>query len=146
MTKPAPFLSNPERQLMFVLRAVAILDLAAILAVFLPVDWMDVAHRWTGLGPLPKVPIVDYLARSASALYALFGMLTYYVSTDIRRYRRLIRIMVYGGLAHGCIVVGVDFHAGIPRIWTLIEAVGHFAPAIAVLWLLDQIKFEQQQR
>ena len=134
--------SVAERRLVWVLRSVGILDLCAIIAVFLPVAWMDASHQWTGLGPLPKGPVVDYLARSASALYALFGLLVLYVATDIRRYRRLIRIMTYGAMAHGCVVIGIDFHAGVPTWWMLAEAAGHFIPAIAVLWLLDQIRFE----
>ena len=54
----------------FLLRCLLIFNglmtLLALLAVFLPTDWMDGFHRELGLGPLPRRPIVEYLTRSVS--------------------------------------------------------------------------------
>ena len=44
--------------------------LTALFAVFLPVRWMAETHEWLGLGEFPESPLVDYLTRSASLLYA----------------------------------------------------------------------------
>ena len=43
-------------------------------------------HRQVGLGELPQVPIVGYLTRSISALYALHGALLVFMAGDVRRY------------------------------------------------------------
>jgi len=50
-------------------------SLFALVPVFMPVSWMAGTHRWLGLGEMPTGPIVEYLARSLSAFYALVGAL-----------------------------------------------------------------------
>ena len=79
-----------ERILRILLRVAGGLPLTALLAVVMPTEWMDATHRWLGLGELPRAPIVEYLTRSLSLLYAVFGALWLYMSTDVRRYAPLI--------------------------------------------------------
>jgi hypothetical protein len=77
---PSP---NSERHLALLLRGIGCLDLLALIAVVMPRHWMDVAHQWAGLGSIPREPIVGYLARTASALYALHGAMVLFMSFDV---------------------------------------------------------------
>jgi hypothetical protein len=94
------------------------LTLLALPAVFLPTAWMDAFHRNLGLGPLPEGPIVQYLARSISALYAAFGSLTLILATDLARFAPLITWWGITALIFGAILLGVDLTAPMPSHWT----------------------------
>jgi hypothetical protein len=107
--------------LVVVLRLFGTLDLLAILAVLMPDEWMARGHQWLGLGELPRAPIVGYLARSASALYALHGATILFISTDTVRYARLITFLAVVALIHGAILLGIDLAAGMPAWWTWFE-------------------------
>src|SRR5687767_4147070 len=82
-----------ERLLAFLLRVAAVVLLLALAAVFFPRSWMSAVHEVMGLGPLPEGPIVDYLARSASLLYAHLGALYWFVAPDVRRHLPVIRFL-----------------------------------------------------
>jgi hypothetical protein len=112
--------------LTLILRIFGSVDLLALLAVFLPLEWMAKAHTWLGLGPLPREPIVGYLTRSTSVLYALHGATILFLSTDVRRYARLITFLACIALIHGVVMLGIDLGAGMPLFWTLLEG-----PAVA---------------
>jgi hypothetical protein len=66
-------------------------SLFALVPVFMPMSWMAATHRWLGLGEMPAGPIVEYLARSPSAFYALVGALCLVMASDLDRYRSLVR-------------------------------------------------------
>ncbi len=114
-------MSSDRRLLVIVLRALGLLDLLALVAVAMPHAWMSAAHGWVGLGPLPQQPIIAYLTRSASALYALHGAMVLFVSFDVGRYLPLIRFLAIAALVHGAVMLGIDVAAGMPALWTLIE-------------------------
>jgi hypothetical protein len=95
-----------------------ILTILALPAVILPTAWMDAFHRNLGLGPLPEGPIVQYLARSISALYAAFGSLTLILATDLARYAPLVTWWGIMALLFGAILLGVDLTAPMPAHWT----------------------------
>jgi hypothetical protein len=117
------------------LRAVGCLDLLALLAVVMPRHWMAVAHKFVGLGALPEGPIVGYLARSASALYALHGAMVLFISFDVVRYERLIRLMAVAALVHGVVIFGIDLAEGMPALWRCGEGPAFAATGVLVLWL-----------
>jgi hypothetical protein len=50
-------------------------SLFALVPVVMPWSWMAATHRWLGLGETPSGRMVEYLARSLSAFYALVGAL-----------------------------------------------------------------------
>jgi hypothetical protein len=54
---------------------------------------MAATHRWLGLGEMPTGPVVEYLARSLSAFYAVMGALCLVVAADLERYRPLVRFL-----------------------------------------------------
>src|SRR5215468_5372863 len=80
-------MTKSDRALVLLLRIVGVGALFALVAVFMPVSWMAAAHRWLGLGEMPTGPVVEYLARSLSAFYALVGALCLVLTTDLERYR-----------------------------------------------------------
>lgn len=117
--------------LQLVLRAGGTLLTSAFLAMLLPVDWMAASHGWLGLGELPRAPIVDYLARSASALYGFHGILLFIVASDPAKYRAIVRYLAFMNVALGLMLVGIDVHAGLPMYWTLAEG-----PSLVAMGLL----------
>lgn len=127
--------SNAARRLAFVLRGLGCLDLLAFLAVVAPEDWIAAAHQWAGLGALPGEPIVGYLVRSSSTLYALHGAIVVFISFDVIRYERLIRFMAWAALVHGAIVLGIDLAQEMPAFWRYAEGPGFAATGLAVLAL-----------
>jgi hypothetical protein len=124
-----------ERALVVVLRAFGALDLLAFGAVVMPRPWMAATYTWVGLGTLPDAPIVGYLTRSASALYALHGALVLFISFDVRRYWRMITFLAAAALVHGAIMAGIDVAVGMPQPWTLYEGPCFAAPGAIVLLL-----------
>jgi len=124
------------RGLVRLLRILGTIDLLAVLAVFVPLEWMARVHAWLGMGELPQQPIVNYLTRSASALYALHGAMILFVSTDVRRYAPLIQFLAFAALIHGAALCVIDTLAGIPAFWIVLEGPVVIAMGIVVLLLL----------
>lgn len=127
-------MNPPARKLVWLLRAIGCLDLLALLAVFMPPEWHLRAHVAAGLGALPDAPIVVYLARSASALYALYGALLLFLSTDVARFRPVIRFLAWAAQVHAAVLMGIDWFAGLPAWWLLAEGVGYAGWAGLTLW------------
>jgi hypothetical protein len=127
--------SNPERKLALFLKAIGCLDMLAIAAVFMPRHAMDLLHAWVGLGAIPREPIVGYLARSGSALYVLHGAIVVFISFDVVRYERLIRMMALAALLHGVVLFGIDVAEGMPPLWRYSEGPAFAATGLLVLWL-----------
>ena len=86
-------MTKSDRALVLLLRIVGVGALFALVAVFMPVSWMAATHRCLGLGEMPTGPVVEYLARSVSAFYALMGALCLVLTTDLERYRPLVRFL-----------------------------------------------------
>ena len=123
------------RLLVFVLRLAGVITVTAFFAIFLPVEWMAASHRWLGLGEFPRAPVVDYLARSAAALYGFHGVLILLVSTDPVKYRAIVTYIAVMNVLFGLIVLAIDLHAGMPAYWTFGEGppIAAFGIVIAVL-------------
>lgn len=107
--------------LAIVLRVVGVSGLFALVAVAVPTSWMAGTHRWLGLGEMPATPVVEYLARSLSAFYALFGAVCLVLAGDVQRYRPVLRCLgIFVALA-GVILTGIDLAAPMPWWWTFLE-------------------------
>jgi hypothetical protein len=128
-------MNSKQRTVSRVLRAIGCLDLLALGAAVMPFHWMDVAHRAMGLGPLPEVPVVGYLARTASALYALHGAMVLFISFDVARYWGLIRFLAIAALFHGAIIMGIDLALALPAWWRYGEGPCFAATGALILWL-----------
>jgi hypothetical protein len=128
--------ASEQRGLVLFLRTMGTVDFLAVTAIFLPLEWMAKIHSWLGMGQLPEKPIIDYLTRSASALYALHGAMILFVSTDVRRYAPLIQFLAVAALVHGVVLYLIDSIAGMPSFWIVLE--GPTVAATGVLVLMVQ--------
>ena len=121
-----------RRQLLVVvLRFAGGFTVTAFLAMLLPVEWMASTHQWLGLGEFPRSPVVDYLARSAAALYGFHGALLLLIARDPERHATIVRFVGWVNICFGVMMIAVDVHAGLPLWWTLGEG-----PPIAALGAL----------
>ncbi len=123
-----------ERALTLILRLMGSSSLLALIFVLAPSAWMDSIHADLGLGPLPRDPVVDYLARSTSAFYALVGGLMWVVSFDLRRHRPVLIYLGCAIIALGATLLVVDWRAGLPLLWKVWE--GPFVITFGVVVLL----------
>ncbi len=113
---------HADTSLKWILRLVGGVEVCAIPFIFFPQGWMDAIHdRLLGLGPLPDRPVVEYMARSLSALYAAHGAVIVRMSFDVRRFRPLIGFLGWAHVALGVTVFGSDLAAGVPWFWVLGE-------------------------
>ncbi|MBC8351845.1 MAG: hypothetical protein H8E66_07640 [Planctomycetes bacterium] len=117
--------------LVIALRVLGGTDMLAFIAVAMPTAWLQLGHRLSGLEEFPDAPIASYLARSASALYALHGLMVVYMSFDVRRYWPLIRFLARIAIVHGIVMLGIDLAVGMPTWWTALEG-----PAFALTGLI----------
>ena len=118
--------------LVLVLRATAVLFLLALVGAVLPESWMKVVYEWGELGPWPGGALLVYLARAVSVLYAFYGILTLYLSFDVRRYLPLIRFMAIIGFPFAPVMFVVIWAAGLPAVWAVSETTSILV--ISALW------------
>jgi hypothetical protein len=117
------------------LRLLGAVDLLALIAVFMPLDWMSWINVRCGLDGFPEGRLVGYLTRTTSALYALHGALILFVSTDVDRYRPLVRFMGCAVVVHGVLLFAIDLAQSMPWYWTLFEGPVFSGIGIAVFYL-----------
>jgi hypothetical protein len=117
-------MTKSDKALVILLRIVGVGSLFALVALVLPTSWMAATHRWLGLGEMPTGPVVEYLARSLSAFYALVGALCLVVVADLERYRPLVRFLGVAFAVMSLILFGVDLAAGMPWWWSASEGQG----------------------
>jgi len=108
-------------------------------AVLLPRSVMISTNAWLGLGPLPDVPIVYYLARSTSALYALRGVIYFLAASDPIRYRPLIVLIGVTNIVFGVTMAAISTTAGMPAWWTSAEGPFILVTGIMVLMLVRRV-------
>ena len=121
-------MTRADKVLVLLLRFLGVGSLLALVPVFMPFAWMAATHRWLGLGEMPAAPVVEYLARSLSAFYALVGALCLLVAADLDRYRPLVRSLGVAFALLGLVFLFIDLAAGMPWWWAAAEG-----PATAVV-------------
>jgi hypothetical protein len=127
--------ANAKRLLVLVLRLNAAILLLAFGAVFLPHEWMEAIHHRLFPGDFPATPLVGYVTRSLSALYAFVGIVLWYASCDVRRYRPLIAFQAWLTVLFGVLMLGIDLAVGMPWMWTVGEAVTVTGIGVLMGWL-----------
>jgi len=137
-------MNQAGRFVVVLLRLSAAMMAFALIAVFMPGEWIDATHRWLGMGDFPAQPISYYLARSLSAFYVIFGGLLWLISVDLERYRNIGFYVCYAGLAFGPIVLFIDISAGMPFYWTLIEGPFAIILSVVLLTLLKKARLTDQ--
>jgi hypothetical protein len=114
-------MTKSDKALLVLLWVFGVTALFALVPVFMPSSWIARTHQWLGLGELPSAPVVEYLARTLSAFYAMFGALCLLVATDLERYRPVAWFLGAAGLVMGVVFLGVDLAARMPPWWTACE-------------------------
>lgn len=128
-----------ETLLRLLLRVSGLVLMLALPAALMPTEWM----RWTNdrllADPLPATPLTQYLTRSLSGLYAAFGVVTWFLATDVRRYAPIIACKSLAGMLFAVGVFMLDLAIGLPWYWTAVEGPGIFAICLAGLVLARRI-------
>lgn len=126
---------NRDDALKWLLRLIGGVELFALPFVFIPFAWMQRIHEaLPGLGPLASSPVVEYLARGLSAMYALHGAVVVFVSLDVTRYRPLIRFLGCVHAAFGAAMIGIDAASGLPLWWVFGEGPGIVVGGLLTAW------------
>ena len=137
-------MNGADRILVILLRAIAVAASLAIVPVFMPHAWMDACHGWLGLGTLPETPIIVYLTRSLSAMYAFHAGLLWIISRDVRRYAAIITYIALAVMVFGAVMLWIDVRAGLPLFW--IAGEGPFTIVMGLVILVLQRKASSGQR
>jgi hypothetical protein len=127
---------SPEKSLVWFLRLSAVMFLAATPFVFVPTAWMDAIAQSYGLASLPDLPLMGYLTRHLSALYACMGASYWYISTDLRRFMPLVRFTVPLTFLQALVIVGIDIAVAMPLSWIVGEAISMFVWTLILWWLV----------
>ncbi|MFV2068694.1 MAG: hypothetical protein ACC645_17115 [Pirellulales bacterium] len=138
-------MSRSERALTWILRISAVLLLAAVFPTVMRFAWMDAIHRHLGMGELPDVPIVSYLTRSLSAMYAMHGALMFFVSLDVRRFLPVVRCLAVLGILFGIGMIVLDVSVGLPLLWIIGEGPFIIVLGGVLLWLAGRVQSEHQK-
>jgi hypothetical protein len=128
-----------EKVLVILLRVTGIVLLTALIPAVMPFSWMQETHRWLGMGELPTEPIVGYLTRSLSLMYAMHGALIYFVSLDVRHFLPLVRLLAILGIVFGGGMIVLDAAIGMPAYWIACEGPFVILLSFVILWLAKRI-------
>ena len=133
--------ANPERILKLILQINGGVMATALVAVFLSHDQMAIIHnKWLGLGEFPKDAIVDYLARSLSAFYAIMGILYLVLARDIRAHATIITFMAWASICFGTASIVINLQLDFPAWWTWGEGPFIILFGTVILWLQRKLK------
>ncbi len=129
-----------ERALVILLRIAAVILLTALIPSVMPFAWMKDLHRQLGMGELPEGPIIGYLTRSLSAMYALHGAIVLFVSWDVGRYLPVVKCLAVLAIAFGAAVLVLDVTVGMPPAWTASEGPFVIVLGGVLLWLARRVR------
>jgi hypothetical protein len=135
---------NIERIFKVFLRLSGVMLLLAAGAVVMPREWMAAINDRAELPPLPAGPLVEYLARSASALYAMFGATMWIMAGDVQRYRPLLLFHGWASLVFGATMLAIDWHVGMPLPWRCCEGPSIIVMGAVMLGFLWKIRASGQ--
>jgi hypothetical protein len=133
-------MNRPEKVLVAILRLAGVLLLTALIPAVMPFAWMKDIHRLLGMGELPEGPILGYLTRSLSLMYAMHGALVFFISLDIRRFLPVVKCLGVLAVVFGIGMLALDGMVGMPLSWTACEGSFIIVLGGVMLWLTGQIK------
>jgi hypothetical protein len=132
-------MTRTEDLLKLFLRLVGSVSLLATFFAFIPYSWMNAIHAWLGMGELPNAPVVMYLARSTSALYAILGGLMWTLSLDVRRFRPVLSYLGAVLALLGLFLTVFDWVEGMPLFWQLGEGPIDLGIGLAIFLLSRRV-------
>jgi hypothetical protein len=103
----------------WLLRSVGSVELLAFFAVGMPRTWMEMTHRWLGLGVMPDGPVTMFMIRQASFTYGLHGVLLWLLSSDVIRFRPLVLFTGISYVLAAPVFFVIDSTSEMPWIWTV---------------------------
>jgi hypothetical protein len=124
-----------EKALVWLLRISGAILLTALVPVVMPFGWMQAIHREIGMGELPTGPIMGYLTRSLSMMYAIHGAYLIFISLDIRRYLPFVKFLATVSIFFGVSMAVLDYALTMPLGWILCEGPMVVVLSIVLLWL-----------
>ena len=129
-----------EKTLVWLLRIAGVILLTAVIPAVMPFAWMKEIHQLLGMGELPEGPIMGYLTRSLSGMYAMHGALVLFVSLDIHRFLPVVKCLAVLGIVFGAGMLVLDVMVGMPPYWVLCE--GPFIVVLGgvLLWLSNHVE------
>ena len=133
-----------EKTLVLLLRLDGIIMLAALLPSMMPLAWMKEVHRCLGMGELPDGPIIGYLTRSLSLMYAMHGAVLFFVSFDVRRFLPVVKFVAVLTILFGLWMTALDVVVGMPLFWIASEGPVLFVLYGVVLWLTGHVQGQVQ--
>ena len=113
-----------EKTLILLLRLDGIIMLAALFPSMMPLAWMKEVHRCLGMGELPDGPIIGYLTRSLSLMYAMHGAVLFFVSLDVRRFLPVVKFVAVLTILFGLWLIALDVVVGMPRVLDCLRRTG----------------------
>ena len=117
-------MNSRHRQLCFLLRALGVICVLAIIPLVIPFRFLDAAHQRMGLGSFPSGPIAEYLARSVCSLCVFYGGLLLTLSRDVERFAPIIRYQAIAIMLLSAFGIFAGTRAGLPAIWVVVDAIG----------------------
>ena len=132
-------MNNPERWLKLLLVLFGLPAAFAVVPFLMPFSWMAAVHEKLGMGAFPERPIVDYLARYASALSAFYGLLMLLTATDVRRYAPVITLQAASTIVFAGVGSFFAWRAGMPSWWVVMDVGSCWSFCGAMLWLQRKI-------
>ncbi|MEZ6096658.1 MAG: hypothetical protein R3C03_20915 [Pirellulaceae bacterium] len=127
--------ANAELLLGRLLVLLGVVLASATIPMIFPVSWMAEIHRSLGLGEFPTDPIVVYLARSTSMLYAFHGCILIYCGLNLMTTRGLVPLIVILHLFSGVFLIWTDVNSPLPWFWILGEGPGIIFGAVVLGYL-----------
>lgn len=135
-------MSRAERCLAWFLRIEAMMLMCALPAVVMPTEWMATIHAAVGLGELPRTPLVEYLTRSLSLVYAGWGPILIALSWDVKRHLPVLWVFSWMSLAFVPAIVILDVVAAMPLGWIVWEGVSVLVIATVGVMLVWRVARE----
>ena len=137
MTTP---MNRYERLLVLLLRLDGIIMLSALFPSMMPLAWMQDIHQCLGMGALPDGPLVGYLTRSLSVMYAMHGAVLLFLSLNVRRYVPVVKFVAVVTILFGLGMLALDVAVGMPPFWIACEGPALFLLYCVVLWLTGRVQ------
>jgi hypothetical protein len=126
---------NIDKLQAWILRIAGAVEILAFFSVVMPRSWMEASHSWLGFGDMPTGPIIMFMIRQASYAYGMHGVSLWLVAADVKRFQPLIVLNGISFLLAGVVFALIDYSAGMPYWWTIIDAFGCSSFGAAVLLL-----------
>jgi hypothetical protein len=133
-----------EKILILLLRLDGIIMLVALFPSMMPLGWMKEVHRCLGMGKLPDGPIIGYLTRSLSVMYAMHGGVLFFISFDVRRFLLVVKFVAILTILFAVWMTALDVVVGMPPFWTVCEGPSLFVLYCGVFWLTGHVEEQRE--